>query len=472
VAATAPSLPPRYDAVAIIARGGMGDVWRATDERLGRTVAIKVLSERYAREDEFRARFLREAQTAARLSGEPSVVTIHDVAENEEGLPFIVMEYAPGGTVADRLREGRVERQLALLWLEQTAAALDAAHARGVVHRDVKPGNLLIADDASIRVSDFGIARAADFDTLTLAGTIIGSSGYMAPEQLRGERATPATDRYALACVAYELLGGRRPFARESLAAEAAAHAHEPPPSAAAGGLPTTLDGVFARGLAKRPDDRPASCAEFVAALRDRLEGATAVTAAVAPTTVTVPVVRHRTRPRRIAVAAAAAGLLAIGAAAAWALAGGAGDPESRTVVVTATGRGQTVERTVTESDTVTVEQPGNQRDGDGGGGDGGGDDDGGSSGSGQSGAALNDEGFRLLQQGDVTGALPVLESAVSRLQGTSTLAEAYASYNLALARVALGNCAGVAELLDRSEAVQGSRKEIDRLRKQVEKRC
>ena len=467
MAASAPSLPLRYDVEALIARGGMGDVWRATDEKLGRTVAIKVLSERYAREDEFRARFLREAQTAARLSGEPYVVTIHDVGENDEGLPFIVMEYAPGGTVSDRLRERRVERRLALRWLEQTAAALDAAHARGVVHRDVKPGNLLLADDGSIRVSDFGIARAAGFDTLTLTGTVLGSSGYMAPEQMRGERSTPATDRYAFACVAYELLGGRRPFARESVAAEAAAHAHEAPPSAAACGLPSALDPVFARGLAKRPEDRPASCAAFVADLREVLERPSAVTTTVARTIVSPPVVRHRTAPRRVVVGAAAVGLLAIGAATAWALAGGGGEPESRTVVVTETRQGETVERTVTESDTVTVEQPGNEGEG-----GGGGEEGSGSPGSGQSGAALNDEGFRLLQQGDVNGALPLLESAVSRLQGSSTLTEAYAAYNLALARFSLGDCDGVAELLERSEEVQGKRKEIDRLRKQVEKRC
>ena len=189
------------------------------------------------------------------------------------------------------------------------------------------------------------------------------------------------------------------------------------------------------------------------------------MTTTVAPTIVSPPVVRHRTAPRRVVVAAAAVGLLAIGAATAWALAGGGGEPESRTVVVTETRQGETVERTVTESDTVTVEQPGNE-------GEGGGEEGSGSPGSGQSGAALNDEGFRLLQQGDVNGALPLLESAVSRLQGSSTLAEAYASYNLALARFSLGDCDGVAELLERSQEVQGKRKEIDRLRKQVEKRC
>ena len=179
------------------------------------------------------------------------------------------------------------------------------------------------------------------------------------------------------------------------------------------------------------------------------------------------PVVRHRTAPRRAVLLGAAAALLAAGAAGAWALTGGEEEPESRTVVVTQTRQGETVERTVTESDTVTVEAPTGEGEGEEGGGD-----EGSGSGSGESGAELNDRGFALLQQGDVQGALPLLESAVSKLQGSATLAEAYASYNLAVARFSNGSCDGVADLLDRSEDVQGGRKEIDRLRNQVEKRC
>jgi len=173
--ATGLRLPARYAGVTAIAHGGMGDVVRATDERLGRTVAIKVLAERYATNDEFRARFLRESQTAASLSNEPYVIAIYDVGESDDGLPFIVMEYLPGGTLAVRLRDGPVDRGQALAWLGQVASALDAAHARGIVHRDVKPANLLVADDGTIRVSDFGIARAATHDTLTAAGTVLGS---------------------------------------------------------------------------------------------------------------------------------------------------------------------------------------------------------------------------------------------------------------------------------------------------------
>ena len=444
----------------------MGDVYRATDSTLGRTVAVKVLSGRWASHDEFHARFLREARTAANLSGEPHVISIYDVSETRDGLPFIVMEYATHGTVADRLQRGAVAPELALRWLEQAARALDSAHARGVVHRDVKPANLLIADDETIRVSDFGIARAADQDTLTAAGSVLGSVGYMAPEQARGEPTSPASDRYALACVAFELLTGRRPFERESPAAEAAAHAQEAPPSAhdLAPAVPTRVDGVFARALAKHPGERHPTCAAFVSDLRAAL-----ATPSVTPTVVAAPArTVHRSSPyvprRRGAVMlGAVVALLAAGGGLAWALGGLGDDPGSatvvltrtvegqeRTVVVTETAEGATVERTVTQEESAPP--AGTAVD--------------------QSGSALNDRGFRLLQAGDVGAALPVLESAVAALQGSSSITEAYASYNLAVARFASGSCDGVTELLDRSEEIQGRRKEIDRLRKQVEKRC
>lgn len=471
--ATRPALPLRYATPEPIAHGGMGEVYRATDERLGRTVAIKVLAERYARNDEFHARFLREARTAASLSREPYVVAIYDVGETEDDLPFIVMEHAAGGTVADRLQGGPVPPEQALRWLEQAAEALDAAHARGVIHRDVKPANLLIAEDGTIRVTDFGIARAAGNDTLTAAGTVLGSSGYMAPEQARGEPATPATDRYALACVAFELLTGRRPFERESPAAEAAAHATDEPPSPRTlePGLPAALDAAFARGLAKRPEARHASCAELVADLRSALAHSpeTAATVVAAPgNRDETQVTRHTTRPRRVPLVAGGLALLGAGASLAWALAGVGDGAGSATVVLTETVQGETVERTVTEDSTVVVTETV------------GGETvertvtDGGQAApvSGASGAALNDQGFRLLQEGKVEEALPVLEQAVAKLRGSATLAEAYASYNLAAARFALGRCDGVAGLLDRSEQVQGERREIDRLGKQVEKRC
>ena len=283
-------LPPRYSERETIAQGGMADVFRARDEILGRVVAIKVLAERYARNKEFHARFLREARTAASLSGERFVVAIYDVGETVDGLPYIVMEYAPGGTVADRLRGSRPEVGLALSWLEQAASALDTAHARGIVHRDVKPANFLLAADFTVRVSDFGIARAAGYETLTVAGTVLGSAGYMAPEQARGEPSTAASDRYALACVAYELFTGRRPFERENVTAEATAHVNERPPTVLAVDprLPPGLDFVFERGLAKLPDDRFASCRRLVAMLRRAIEFDVAQSIVVDPPSPTV----------------------------------------------------------------------------------------------------------------------------------------------------------------------------------------
>lgn len=449
-----PRLPRRYAKPELIAHGGMGDVYRATDETLGRTVAIKVLAERYAADDAFHARFMREARTAASLSGEPHVISIHDVGENREGLPFIVMEYAPDGTVADRLRNGAVPPDQALQWLEQAADALDRAHARGIVHRDVKPANLLLAGDGGLRVSDFGIARAAGSDTLTGAGTVLGSSGYMAPEQARGEESTPATDRYALACVAFELLTGERPFARDSPAAEAAAHATETPPSVTwlDPALPPGLDQVFARGLAKTPDLRPESAHELVSELRRVLEEPVTMVAAP-PDAATPPVAQYAAPPRRGLVVLAVGGLLAAGAVVGWAL-GGMGDGSQLASKLPATITSTVTVETSTTAPPPPPPSPATPPP------------------SGESGSELNDQGFRLLQKGDARRALPLLESAVAKLEGTSSRTEAYASFNLAWARLSLGRCEGVLDLLNRSEAVQGYRVEIARMRRDAERRC
>ena len=215
-------LPARYRDAELIGRGGMGEIYRAVDEVLGRDVAVKLLAERFAGEAEVRERFTREALTAARLSGEPNVVTIFDVGEHH-GRPFIVMEHLAGGSLEDVLRrEGAQPPGRALAWLEEAGRALDAAHAAGIVHRDVKPANLLLDGAGNVNVADFGIASAAGLDSFTRPGTVLGTAGYLSPEQASGERATPASDRYALGVVAYELLCGERPFARDNPTAEAA----------------------------------------------------------------------------------------------------------------------------------------------------------------------------------------------------------------------------------------------------------
>src|SRR5207247_10753720 len=163
-----------------IGEGGRGATFRAAAAVLGRTVALKVRAERYARDEALRARFKREALAAARLSGEPGTVTIFDVGEWHER-PFIVMEFLGGGSLEDRLREGAPPIDDALTWIEQAAAALDAAHPQGVVHRDVKPGNLLRGQGGDVRVADFGIASAAGLHSLTLTGTVLGTAGYLSP---------------------------------------------------------------------------------------------------------------------------------------------------------------------------------------------------------------------------------------------------------------------------------------------------
>ena len=223
MAVTTNILPPRYREPERIGYGGMGDIYRATDSLLGREVAIKVLAERYAEDEPVRERFTREALAAARLSGEPNIVTIFDVGEHDSR-PYIVMEYLRGGSLDDVLRQEGVQApQRVFAWLEQAGRALDAAHARGVVHRDVKPANLLLDGQGNLHVADFGIASAAGMDSLTMTGTVLGTAGYLSPEQAQGGRATPASDRYALGVVAFELLTGSRPFEADSPTAEAAA---------------------------------------------------------------------------------------------------------------------------------------------------------------------------------------------------------------------------------------------------------
>src|SRR5262245_279955 len=258
----------------------MGEVYRATDTALERTVAVKLLADRYAQQDDARARFRREALAAARLSAAPNVVTVFDVAEHD-GRPLIVMEYLDGGSVYERLRNGRVPHEQALTWLEQTADALDRAHASGVVHRDVKPANRLLDDDGQVHVSDFGIASTTGADMLTAPGTVLGTAGYISPEQARGEPATPASDRYSLGVVAFELLTGRRPFSGDTPTTEAFAHLNASIPRATEvdPGLPRALDTVFESALAKDPAARPATARELVSRLQEALDGASEIAA-------------------------------------------------------------------------------------------------------------------------------------------------------------------------------------------------
>ncbi len=269
------TLPERYGLVRHIASGGMASVWCAEDRALGRRVAIKLLAERFARDESALRRFKREARTAAQLSGHANVVTIYDVGETTPSEPtdaaqaFIVMEYLPGGSVADALRLRNTTRTEAVRWLHEAASALDYAHRHGVLHRDIKPANLLLDRDRVVHVADFGIAQLSTDDALTVDGQVLGTAAYLAPERAVGRAATEASDRYSLAVAAFELLAGERPFGAERFAAQARQHIDAPPPPASERNpqLPPALDAVLARGMAKRPEQRWPSARSFADAV-------------------------------------------------------------------------------------------------------------------------------------------------------------------------------------------------------------
>jgi serine/threonine protein kinase len=447
-------LPPRYRDPQRIGRGAMGEIYVALDTALGRHVAVKVLGDGYAEDESIRQRFTREAHAAARLSGAPNVVTVFDVGE-WEGRPFFVMEHLAGGSLADLLaREGVQPPSRVLAWLEQAARALDAAHAVGIVHRDVKPANLLLDSSGNVRVGDFGIASAVGMDSLTQTGTVLGTAGYLAPEQASGQRATPASDRYALAVVAWELLTGERPFAARTAAAEAAAHVNRSVPSLheVDAELPDELDRVFERALAKDPRRRYPSAAEFVADLRAALDDAAGRTQLVYPSRIATASTVSGAPPRRrpwlwplllgLAGAAIAGGVL--GALLAGRSEKSSVPPRATTITRTVTAQGETA--------TVEVTTP--------------------ASASSASGAALNNQAWALMQRGDYAGALPLLEQAIAKLDGTGSIDEAYADYNLAYTRLQLGNCDGVVDLLDESESIQGHRSEINRAQAAAHRAC
>ena len=442
-------LPERYAHVEPLARGGMGEIYRATDTELGRTVAVKLLADRYAGDLSVRARFKREALAAARLSSSPNIVTIYDVGE-WAGRPYIVMECLGGGSLEKVLRDAAGgEPGRALTWLEQAAAALDAAHAHGVVHRDVKPANLLLDGQGRVHVADFGIASAAGLDSLTLTGTVLGTASYLSPEQAQGGRASPAGDCYSLAVVAFELLTGRRPFEGATAAAEAAAHVSGRVPSARTfdPSLPAELDAVFARALAKDPARRFATCSELVAALRaafDRKAGTTGIV--VAP-----PRIVRRRRRGPLLAALALAALLALGGWLAASLLAGGGRRAGAPVVRTVTQRGTTVHETVTAPAPTTAATPPPAA---------------------QSGDALNARGYDLMKRGDYAGALPLLEQAVQKLQGQTTdPSDGYANYNLGVTLINLHRCADAMTYLQAAREIEPSRHEVQDAMK-IARRC
>lgn len=247
----------RYRLQSLIATGGMGEVWHAYDEVILRDVAIKILKQEYLGDPGFLERFRTEARLAAMVNHE-GIANIFDYGE-DGGSAYLVMELVPGESLAKIIeRDSTVPVEKVLDIISQTARALQAAHERGLIHRDIKPGNLLITPDHQVKITDFGIARVADQVSLTATGQVMGTVQYLAPEQATGKPATAATDIYALGVVAYEALSGKRPFTGSSQMEIAMAHINEAPPE-----LPESIDeGVrrlIMRSLAKNPDQRQAN---------------------------------------------------------------------------------------------------------------------------------------------------------------------------------------------------------------------
>jgi tetratricopeptide (TPR) repeat protein len=425
------ALPSRYRVVRHIADGGMASVWAAQDELLGRLVAVKVLSPAYAADDRANRRFLREARAGARLSECRNVVTVYDIDEHD-GRPFMVMEHFAGGSMADRLRSGRaIPRVLALRWLREAAEALDCAHRHDVVHRDVKPANLLLDERGRLAVGDFGIATVATEASVTQTGQVLGTAAYISPEQARGQAATAASDRYALAVVAFELLTGRRPFDADHPTAQARAHVEAAVPSASAAGtgLPPAVDRVLHAGLAKEPERRPSTATDLLDRLEEALDGAEPAPPPEPATTVVAPApapprpVQRRRWPGLAALAA-----LAVVAGSAIAIATGAGKGGGGSTAATHAASAAThaakakpkgaepKQKTQTAAPPTTTTQqmtpPSASSDP----------------------VALNNQGFALIQQGRATSAVPSLQRSVDafRTQGrTGQIDYAYALYNL-----------------------------------------
>ena len=249
----------RYELQSRIAIGGMGEVWEATDHVIGRIVAIKILKDEYMGDPGFLERFRAEARHAALVNHE-GIASVFDYGE-ENGSAFLVMELVPGEALSTLLeRDGSLSADKTLDIVAQTASALQAAHAAGLVHRDIKPGNLLITPEGRVKITDFGIARIADQVPLTATGQVMGTVQYLSPEQASGHPASPATDTYSLGIVAYECLAGKRPFTGESQVAIAMAQINEQPPPLPPT-VPIPVQNLVMAMIAKKPADRPSSSA-------------------------------------------------------------------------------------------------------------------------------------------------------------------------------------------------------------------
>src|ERR1700738_4915519 len=270
----------RYELDGVVGRGGMAEVYRARDLRLDRTVAIKTLRADLARDQIFQARFGREAQSAASLNN-PSIVAVYDTGEDLTSgvtVPFIVMEFVDGRTVRDLLIEGhRLLPERTVEIVSGVLRALEYSHQAGIVHRDIKPGNVMVTRNGDIKVMDFGIARAMSDaqSTMTQTAQVIGSEQYLSPEQARGDRVDSRSDLYSAGCLLYELLTGRPPFTGDSPVAIAYQHVRENPvpPSRVDPDVPPWADAIVLKAMAKDPGDRYQSAGEMGNDIQRALQG-------------------------------------------------------------------------------------------------------------------------------------------------------------------------------------------------------
>ncbi|HEX2071104.1 MAG TPA: serine/threonine-protein kinase [Thermoleophilaceae bacterium] len=500
-------LAGRYRCLSTIGVGGMARVYLAEDERLGRQVAVKQLHA--AGPEDAALRFEREAKLGASLN-HPNLVSIYDIATDEESV-LIVMEYVDGETLQDALRRGRPSTQRVMEILRDVAGGLDHAHTHGVVHRDVKPANILLRRDGVAKLADLGIATAAERTSITQSNVVLGTASYMAPEQLAGERAGPPADVYALAAVAFEALSGRK--AREGKSPLEVAHdvVSGPLPDLrdAWGDAPPAAAKILARGMEREPERRPPSAGRLVAdlerALESRREGrdATEATAALAPSgsrsaaavaavgseqppstapaappararprderAVSAPIARARPARRRVWAPLAALALVLVAViVGVAALSGGGeggdgGDAGSRERAANAgTASGERSDRNgATASDRAATEEretsppvepdpePAPEPDP--------------ATVTGDP-VALNERGFELMQAGDYEGAIPLLEQAVAAYpEGSQELTYAYALYNLGRSLRLAGRAEEAVPILERRLQIPNQTETVQR---------
>lgn len=451
-------LAGRYRPVRLLGTGGMARVLLCEDERLGRQVAVKRLHAHSP--DDIALRFQREARLGASLN-HPNLVGVYDVATDDESV-LIVMEYVEGATLADEVHRGPLAEGRVAAIVTDVAAALDAVHAKGIVHRDVKPANVLLRTDGVAKLADLGIATLLEGTSITVSGTVLGTASYMAPEQVDGGDVGPAADIYALAAVAFEALSGTKARTGDTPMAVAHSVANDPPPDIreAWPAAPEGVASALTRAMARRPGDRQHRAGDLATELRAALEASGAPTLVSAPTepaaVVPAPAVAADPEPepepaavathraRRPWLPVAGIGLVAAVALAAFLLLSGGGggrDSASKTTASRPPATKTTPKRTESKTTpaapaptTATTTAP---------------------SASpkpvSETGSQLNARGYKLLQSGNFAGAVPVLQRAVAAFpQGSTQIDYAFALFNLAQALNASGRPAEAIPLLER----------------------